>query len=132
MRSYSISNYFKALECLIDEKPTIVAKGAPITNDAVSLEAGRKKGSIKKSRPEFASLINAINEAASKQKSADIDPDAAKIERLENGLKEMRKSLSDSHEREASLVYEIFSLRKKLAKISGSKVFPIRGQSDKI
>jgi len=39
-----------------------------ITNDQVSLEAGRGRGSIKKSRPVFAELISAI-EKASKAKN---------------------------------------------------------------
>lgn len=127
MKSNSISNYFKALQRLIDGKPTLVPKGTVITNDAVSLEAGRMKGSIKKSRPGFKLLISEIDKAASKQKLDDVDPDNAKIENLESTLKSLKESLAASHEREASLVYEIFTLRKKLSTLSGDRVFPIRG-----
>ncbi len=128
MQRYSVSNYFNALQRLIDNKPTVVPKGTAITNDAVSIEAGRKKGSIKKSRSEFKSLIVAICDAASKQKFDNVDPQVTEIERLKLEMKTIRKGLADSHEREASLVYEVFALRKKLSKLDGSKIFPIRGK----
>jgi hypothetical protein len=48
-----LSEYFEALERLTKGRPVNVPKGSKITNDSVSLEAGRKKGTIKKSRPIF-------------------------------------------------------------------------------
>lgn len=59
-----LKDYFEALERLKKGKPTNVPKGTRITNDSVSLEAGRKKGTIKKSRPIFSDLIEAIDAAA--------------------------------------------------------------------
>lgn len=41
-------------------------KGSKINNDNVSLEAGRKKGTIKKSRPVFNELIEEIKKANEK------------------------------------------------------------------
>ena len=38
-----LKDYFEALERLKKGKPTNVPKGTRITNDSVSLEAGRKK-----------------------------------------------------------------------------------------
>ncbi|UVK84820.1 hypothetical protein LOY46_09080 [Pseudomonas sichuanensis] len=64
----AIDDYYFALRRLIDGKTQILPKGAPINNDSVSLEAGRKRGSIKKSRQEHKALIEAI-EAASLIKS---------------------------------------------------------------
>jgi phenylalanyl-tRNA synthetase alpha subunit len=55
--------YYDALERLKKNIPTTVPYGTKINNDTVSLEAGRKRGSIKKSRVEFTDLINKINEA---------------------------------------------------------------------
>lgn len=55
--------YFEALRRLQEDNPIVVPKGTKISNDAVSLEAGRKKGSVKRSRPEFAGLIAAIKES---------------------------------------------------------------------
>ncbi len=43
-----LQDYFDALERLKTGKPVNVPKGTKITNDSVSLEAGRKKGTIKK------------------------------------------------------------------------------------
>lgn len=60
-----MQNYWDALERLKKNKPIKVAPGARINNDTVALEAGRKRGSIKKSRSVFNRLINAIDEAAS-------------------------------------------------------------------
>jgi hypothetical protein len=59
-----LKDYFEALERLKREKPVNVPKGTKITNDSVSLEAGRKKGTIKRSRPIFSELIEAIDAAA--------------------------------------------------------------------
>lgn len=130
MNGNAITIYFKALQRLIDNKPDVLPKGTSINNDAVSLEAGRKKGSIKKSRPEFKSLIEAICNAAEFQKTSNSDPDSSKIKHLENELRDARKFLADSHEREASLVYEVYSLREKLSKLSGDRIFPIRKRPD--
>ncbi|MEK6290834.1 MAG: hypothetical protein V4793_05485 [Paraburkholderia tropica] len=49
--SDAMTDYYAALERLKKRK------GARINNDTVAIEAGRKKGSIKKSRPLFAQLI---------------------------------------------------------------------------
>ena len=57
-----LNEYYAALERLKVNKPTVLAKGSAINNDTVALEAGRKRGSIKKSR--HAALIEAIELAA--------------------------------------------------------------------
>ena len=63
----AIADYEEALERLKTGKPIRVAVGTRITNDAVSLEAGRGKGTIKKSRASFAKLILEIEAAAEGQ-----------------------------------------------------------------
>src|ERR1700728_1554921 len=62
-----LEEYFAALERLKAGRPTVVPKGSKITKDAVSVEAGRGKGSIKKSRAVFTDLIGAIALAAAEQ-----------------------------------------------------------------
>ena len=62
-----LQDYRDALARLIRGKPENVPKGTKITNDSVSLEAGRKKGTIKRSRPIFKDLIDEINAAAAEQ-----------------------------------------------------------------
>ena len=63
-----VDKYFTALERL-------KARGEPISNDAVALEAGSGRGSIKKSRPAYAELIAAINAAAKQQAEAKVASD---------------------------------------------------------
>ena len=58
----ALNEYYAALERLKANKPTILPKGSAINNDTVALEAGRKRGSIKKSR--HVVLIEAIELAA--------------------------------------------------------------------
>ena len=58
----ALNEYYAALERLKANKPTILTKGSAINNDTVALEAGRKRGSIKKSR--HAALVEAIELAA--------------------------------------------------------------------
>lgn len=58
-----VEEYRKALDRIKKGKPLRVLPGTKITNDSVSLEAGRKKGTIKKSRPIFADLIAEIQAA---------------------------------------------------------------------
>ena len=60
----TLQEYFDALDRLKSNNPTNVPKGSKINNDTVALEAGRKRGSIKKSREIFAELIEAINNAS--------------------------------------------------------------------
>ena len=45
----ALNDYYAALERLKANKPIILPKGSAINNDTVALEAGRKRGSIKKS-----------------------------------------------------------------------------------
>ena len=58
----ALNDYYAALERLKANKPIILPKGSAINNDTVAMEAGRKRGSIKKSR--HAALIEAIEQAA--------------------------------------------------------------------
>jgi len=60
----TIDEYWQALERLKKNAPVRLAKGTVINKDTVALEAGRKRGSIKKSRANFSDLINAIDNAA--------------------------------------------------------------------
>lgn len=56
-----LEKYYKALNRLIQNNPNIVSKDTKISYDSVSLEAGMSKGCIKKSRPGFSELIEAID-----------------------------------------------------------------------
>ncbi|KAF4558717.1 hypothetical protein [Pseudomonas sp. CES] len=56
--------YHAALQRIIQNKPINIAKGSSINKDTVALEAGRKRGSIKKSRAEHSKIISEIEIAA--------------------------------------------------------------------
>jgi len=45
----ALDEYYAALERLKVNKPNLLPKGSVINNDTVALEAGHKRGSIKKS-----------------------------------------------------------------------------------
>jgi hypothetical protein len=128
MNDDNLTEYRTALNRLKDGLPKNVPKGTKITNDAVSLEAGRGKGSIKKSRAVFAQLIADI-EAAAKEQSLPKRVVEQQSDRLKSEVKELRTQLDAALSREMSLVYELFEVKHALAKISGSNVIPIRARN---
>lgn len=120
-----MNEYFEALDRLKKGRPLVVAKETKITNDAVSLEAGRKKGSIKKSRPQFAELIAAIDAAAAEQDRPQRDQEE-RIAKVRQSAEDLQAQLDAALAREQSLVLELFDLRKEMAKLTGAKLYPIR------
>lgn len=117
--------YNEALDRLIAGKPANVSKGARINNDAVSLEAGRGKGSIKKSRAGYAALIERIDAAALKQSQPKREA-ADRAHRMSGRVADLEEKLDAALGREMSLVYELLSVRKQLASLTDEKVIPIR------
>ncbi|HEU4775611.1 MAG TPA: hypothetical protein VFS95_02230 [Telluria sp.] len=120
------TDYFMALNRLISNKPRVVPKGTIISNDAVSLEAGRQIGSIKSSRSkQFSLLIKAIKDAREAQKVA--QPSLKKQSRNnKEALQDVREKLDAALGREISLLYEVFRLKELVAKLTGENIFPIR------
>ncbi|HBV4904933.1 TPA: hypothetical protein MDZ65_003112 [Klebsiella pneumoniae] len=102
-----IDEYYSALERLINNSPVIVPAGTKISYDAVSLEAGKSKGSIKKSRPIFTDLINKIDSLKQKRKGND----DANIKRLRLEILELKTQLDNSLAREISLIVELHKLK---------------------
>ena len=121
----SLNDYFEALERLKKNQSKIVLAGTKITNDAVALEAGRQKGSIKKSRAVFHDLILAI-EAASIEQAKLLNQPNEKFEKIKNDSAYYKKAWEESLAREVSLLNEVFELRKQLSKLTGINVFPIK------
>lgn len=99
-----VDKYFDALGRL-------KARGEPINNDAVAKEAGSGKGSIKKSRPGYAALIAAIEQAALKQKQAKAAADPTPHLRQQIAALQLR--LDSALEREVCLLNEVYSLREE-------------------
>lgn len=128
MLGQPLGDYFAALDRMKKGTPNIVPKGTKITNDSVALEAGRGKGSIKKSRPVFAGLIAAISEAGLTQAS----PARENQERLSKAKAlagDYRSKWEGALARELCLLREIAELRKTLARLTGGTVLPIRGET---
>ena len=123
----TLAEYFDALERLKKGRTNIVPKGTRITNDAVALEAGRGKGSIKKSRAAFSDLIAAIDQAAEDQ-SRSRDEVKERLETAKGSADKYRTLWEQALAREVSLLHELHEVRQQLAKLTGSKVLPIRGE----
>jgi hypothetical protein len=122
-----LTPYFEALERLKKARPKVAAKGVKITNDAVSIEAGRKKGSIKKSRRIFRDLIAAIDAAAAEHARPNNEQNE-KLKKLKQAAGDVREQLDASLAREISLLAELYETKKKLAKLTGEKVLPMRAR----
>lgn len=109
--------YSAALERLKANKPTLLPKGSAVNNDTVAMEAGRKRGQIKKSR--HAVLIEAIELAA--QEAGQNKPSATeKIEKAKNKTKAVKndyEQLKEDYEilleKCNSLLLENFELKQK-------------------
>jgi hypothetical protein len=123
-----LQDYLAALERLKAGKPVNVPKGTKITNDSVSLEAGRKKGTIKKSRPIFSDLITAID-AAEKTESKPRVEARARLDTTKVEVARYRALWEEALAREVSLVRQLWSERETWAKeraaLAGTKVTPI-------
>ena len=123
-----LEDYVSALDRLKSGKPPVVPKGTLITNDAVSLEAGRGKGSIKKSRAVFADLILAI-EVAAEAKAELPSKDHDKLLRSKSEGALLRTQLEAALARELSLLKELYEVKKRLQQLTGEKIVPIRSRT---
>jgi len=113
----TIGDYRAALSRLIENRPVRVPRSTKISNDAVSLEAGRKRGTIKRSRNEFIDLIDAIQAAAKQQRSAK-SSSKDKIEKLKLEKAKYRKLYKESLGRELMLIDRLAELEKRLEKVA--------------
>ena len=116
----ALNDYYAALERLKANKPTILPKGSAINNDTVALEAGRKRGSIKRSR--HAALVQAI-ELAAQQEGQNVLSPTQQIEKAKNKTKavkgdyeQLRGDYEKLLEKCNSLLLENFELRQTIAK----------------
>ena len=109
----AMQEYYDALERLKTNKPIFVPIGTKITNDAVSLEAGRKKGTIKKSRPQFTELIAEIEIAGNIIKAPMKDCEA-QVEKYKSKYKEERELKEQALNRELMHLERINELEKRL------------------
>ena len=92
------------------------ARGAPISNDAVALEAGKGRGSIKKGRPAHAKLVEAIDKANKAQTEAKVA--ANPVPGLRDQIERLTKRLDHSLEREVALLNELYDLRARVKELT--------------
>ena len=124
----SLQDYFQALDRLVAGCPKFVAKGTRITNNSVSIEAGRGKGSIKKSRLVFSDLIEAIRVVAENQFEGKNEIQE-KIDKAKKQTLSYKKMYEESIGRELSLIYEIDELKQTIRQLTNNKVSSISRKS---
>ncbi|QYG03945.1 hypothetical protein [Massilia sp. NP310] len=117
----ALEEYYEALDRLKGNRPLRAPKGTRITNDAVSLEAGRGKGSIKKSRALFADLIFAIDAAAAEQVAPAADGQE-KLAKTKAQVERYRVLYEEAIAREVSLLKENFELKRELKRLGGPTI----------
>lgn len=124
-----LQQYFAALERLKTGRPVNVPKGTKLTKDSVSLEAGRKKGTIKKSRPIFSDLIEAID-VAGKVESKPRDESRERLAQAKDEVARYRTLWEEALAREMSLVKQLWDERdmwaRERAALTGTKVTLMR------
>ncbi|HBX12680.1 MAG TPA: hypothetical protein DEF92_07775 [Leclercia adecarboxylata] len=113
-------DYFAALQRLKRNQPRVLPKNSLINKDSVALEAGRKRGSIRKNR-DMDDLIAAIDVAA----NHDVHHSQVNLQkkRIEFSTKkklwksekeELVAELNVLRSRNMSLLYQVYLLTKKL------------------
>ena len=113
------NDYYAALERLKANKPIILPKGSAINNDTVALEAGRKRGSIKKSR--HAALVQAIELAAQQagqnvlSPTQQIEQAKSKTKAVKSDYEQLKEDYEILLEKCTSLLMENFELRGKMS-----------------
>lgn len=123
----SLIEYFEALERLKQNNTLIIKHPYTINNDTVALEAGRKRGSIKKSRENYSLLIKEIEKAKAKKYQTS-NEGCTPLQRSKNQLKksreqseEWRKKYEAAIGRELSLLKQINDLKKSISKVKYEK-----------
>ena len=106
----AIDEYRAALKSLIK-------KGSKINKDTVALEAGRKRGSIKKSRSGFSQLIREIELAAENQNTA-LSKALSKSEKTQLEAKNLETLYHDALRRELMMLHKISQLERELRKVA--------------
>lgn len=107
----SLNDYFEALERLKKGNTINVPAGTKINKDTVALEAGRKRGTIKKSREVFSELIIEIDNAEL-EKSSPLKEYEKKLNKYKSESKKYRQLYEESLNRELMYIERINELEK--------------------
>lgn len=118
--SKALINLYNALERLKTNIPIHVPKGSKINNDTVALEAGLKRGAVKRSRPELAELLDNIKEAETQRIGKEYNKKNSRIVmqkealKLKHQLKELQEKYDAQLSQINSLIFENHKLRSEL------------------
>lgn len=121
MSKLSLKEYWDALDNIKKGKPVNVPPGGRITNDQVSIEAGRGRGSIKKSRESYQELIAAI-ESAENDRQKFSNKDEEKYQRRRTEAERFKLLYQQSVAREISLAKENMELKRKIRLLESKSV----------
>lgn len=103
--SRAINNLWDSLERLKNGNPLRVSSPYKINNDTVAVEAGLKRGAVKRSRPELFELLIAIKEAEKVRQGVNFNPIMKKTAIKHNKLVELEQKVDDLNNKyEVSLV----------------------------
>jgi len=125
MHSRSLQEYWDALDRLKKCKPLNVQAGGRITNDQVSLEASRGRGSIKKSRESYAELIAAI-ETAEIERQQSGNKDEEKYQRRRAEADKYKLLYQEAVARQISLAKENKELKHEIKQLKSKTIRPLR------
>lgn len=114
----TVKEYFEALERLKQNKPERVAKCSLINKDTVALEAGRKRGSIRR-RPGFETLIEAIANASSEPRTVSAKKRIQENPRQTARIEALKRDLDIARSRYMSLLYLNAEMAKTIRKLGG-------------
>ena len=118
--SKALLNLNEALNRLVSNTPIRVPKDSKINNDTVALEAGLKRGAVKRSRPELAELLDDIKEAEAKRLGKEYSKKNSKIVMQNEALKlkQQLKELQEKYDAQLSqintLIFENHRLKREI------------------
>ena len=118
--SKALLNLNEALNRLVSNTPIRVPKDSKINKDTVALEAGLKRGAVKRSRPELAELLDNIKEAEAKRLGKEYSKKNSKIVmqhetlKLKQQFKELQEKYDVQLSQINSLIFENHRLKQEL------------------
>ena len=121
----ALDDYMEALDRLIEGRPQIIVGKYRINKDTVAIEAGRKRGSIKKSRPEHFRLIHAIEIASSNQKPIDekkADAWQVRYERLKEEMSKVKTERDIALSKLVAAIHHNYQLQNEILRLGGNSV----------
>jgi hypothetical protein len=119
------SKYEAALKRLVSKTPNILSVGAyNINNDTVAMEAGSKRGAIKKSRyPDLIEAIKLASETWDKSNLSPVKKEKAQKEKANSDNEILKDRFEASLKREQELALRLEYLEKEIVALK-SKVVP--------